>query len=278
MKKIFLFSVLAFSLCVSSSAQPQVPQYVDFGGDRIYLDKQEYCERMDRELIAFTYTHSSSTLMLKRSTRYFAQIEPILREQGVPDDLKYLCVIESNLEPKAVSVAGAAGLWQFTKATAQSYGLEVSDEVDERYNLGKVTVAACAFLKKAYAKYGDWMTAAASYNAGMGGISAKLEDQRVDSAMDLWMAEETSRYMYRLLACKMLFERPSDFGFDVPLEDRYPYEPPTKTVVVTGPIPSLVDFAEKHGVTYASLKRANLWLRSDRLTNKAGKKYEILIP
>ena len=222
--------------------------------------------------------HTNTTLILKRSRRYFDQVGPILRKYGIPDDLKYLMAIESNLDPKALSTAGAAGLWQFTKSTATQYGLEVSGEVDERYHIEKETVAACKFLKDALAKFGNWMTVAASYNAGQAGIRKRLDDQRQTTALELWLPEETSRYMFRLLAMKMFFEHPAAFGFDVPMDERYPYVAPRKTVTVSGPIESLVDFAESNGTTYARLKGANLWLRSDKLTNKNKKTYEILIP
>lgn len=257
---------------------PRVPEKVVFAGQTIRFDRSDLYERMDRELIAFTYMHTNSTLLLKKSERIFSQVVPVLRREGVPEDLKYLMAIESNLDPKSVSSAGAAGLWQFTKSTAREYGLEVSAEVDERYNIEKSTKAACDYLKKAYAKYGDWMTVAASYNGGQNGITRKLADQRQTSALDLWLVEETSRYMFRVLAAKMFFEGPSDFGFDVPHSERYPYYPPAKTVEVSGPIENLVDFAEENGISYAQLKGANLWLRDSKLLNKAGKTYSIIIP
>lgn len=257
---------------------PAVPEYVDFAGDRITFDRDDLYERMDRELMAFTYMHSTSSLMLKRSVRYFTQVVPILKEKGIPEDLKYLMVIESNLDPKAVSNTGAAGLWQFTKATARQYGLEVGEEVDERYNIEKETVAACKYLKEAYKKYGDWMTVAASYNAGQGAISSRLKDQKESSAMDLLLKEETSRYMFRVLTAKLFMEHPEKFGYDISASELYPYRKPVKVVTVTGPIPSLVDFAKDNGVSYAALKRANLWLRGEKLSNPGGKAYEIIIP
>lgn len=258
---------------------PSVPKMIVFAGDTIRFDRQDIYERMDRELISFTYMHTNSTLMLKRSKRIFAKVVPILRANGVPEDLKYLMAIESNFDPKALSSAGAAGLWQFTKSTAKEYGLEVSSEVDERYHIEKETVAACKYLLKAYDKYGDWMTVAASYNGGQNGISKRIENQRQRKAMDLWLVEETSRYMFRILAAKMLFEDPTSFGFYVREKDKYPVEPkPKETVSVSGPIENLVDFAEEHGIRYATLKGANLWLRDSKLTNKAGKTYEIVIP
>lgn len=278
MRKLSLCVVL-LALCSLVLAQtPQVPMSVRFAGQTIMLDTEDRYERMDRELIAFSFMHSSSTLMLKRSGRYFPMIEPILKANGIPDDLKYLMVIESNLDPKALSSAGAAGLWQFTKAAAKDYGLEIRDGVDERYNIEKETQAACRFLKRAYEKYGDWMTVAACYNAGPGGINKRLEEQRQDSAMDLWLVEETARYMYRILACKMMFEDPSAFGFEISEKDKYPYIEPIRTVDVSSAIGNLVDFAEKYGVTYAELKAANLWLRGSRLDNKEGKTYTITIP
>lgn len=257
---------------------PSVPEYAVFAGDTIRFDRADFRERMDRELISFTYMHTNTTLMLKRSRRYFAQIVPILREYGIPEDLKYLMAIESSLDPKALSVAGAAGLWQFTKATAQTYGLEVSAEVDERYNIEKETVAACKFLKDARRKYRDWMTVAASYNAGQGGITKRLDTQKQVSALELWLPEETARYMFRLLAVKMFFENPAAFGFNVPLSERYPYVEPKDILTVNYPVPSLVDFALEHGTTYARLKEANLWLRDEKLTNKGNKTYRIILP
>lgn len=258
---------------------PSVPKMIVFAGDTIRFDRQDIYERMDRELISFTYMHTNSTLMLKRSKRIFAKVVPILRANGVPEDLKYLMAIESNFDPKALSSAGAAGLWQFTKSTAKEYGLEVSSEVDERYHIEKETVAACKYLLKAYDKYGDWMTVAASYNGGQNGISKRIENQRQRKAMDLWLVEETSRYMFRILAAKMFFEDPTSFGFYVREKDKYPVEPkPKETVSVSGPIENLVDFAEEHDIRYATLKGANLWLRDSKLTNKAGKTYEIVIP
>ena len=281
MKKLFLFLLLAVSASAAGQGKraivpPPVPAYVVFCGDTVRFDTAEKYERMDRELMTFSYMHTTTTLMLKRSLRYFSQVLPMMKEKGVPEDFKYLMVIESNLDPKAVSVTGAAGLWQFTRATAQEFGLEVNNEVDERYNIIKETEAACRYLLRAYSKYGDWVTVAASYNCGTGGMSRRIEEQRQKSFFDLLLPEETSRYVYRILAAKMLFENPFAFGFDVP--ERYPWIQPRQTVTISEPIPSLVDFAERYGVTYADLKRANLWLCADHLTNKTGRTYSIVIP
>ncbi|MBO4760475.1 MAG: lytic transglycosylase domain-containing protein [Bacteroidales bacterium] len=280
---VLIFSLTCFFCPAQSDGQlhpkaPAVPEYIEFAGKKIRFDRDDLYERMDREMIAFTYMHSTSILMLKRSERIFEQIVPILKAQGVPEDLKYLMVIESNLDPKALSRAGAAGLWQMMKATGQKYGLEVNTVVDERYNIRKETVAACKYLKEAYAKYGDWLTVAASYNAGQAGISRQLKLQRQKSAMDLLLVEETSRYMFRILAAKYFFEHPEQFGFNVPENERYRYRKPRKVVAVETPVESLIDFAEQNGISYAALKNANPWLRDTLLTNKSGKRYEIIIP
>lgn len=280
---VLIFSLTCFFCPAQSDGQlhpkaPAVPEYIEFAGKKIRFDRDDLYERMDREMIAFTYMHSTSILMLKRSERIFEQIVPILKAQGVPEDLKYLMVIESNLDPRALSRAGAAGLWQMMKATGQKYGLEVNTVVDERYNIRKETVAACKYLKEAYAKYGDWLTVAASYNAGQAGISRQLKLQRQKSAMDLLLLEETSRYMFRILAAKYFFEHPEQFGFNVPENERYRYRKPRKVVAVETPVESLIDFAEQNGISYAALKNANPWLRDTLLTNKSGKRYEIIIP
>lgn len=289
MRKLATTFLLVFACVYSAMGQiyvkedlqfqsPKVPRYVVFAGDTVRFDRSDLYERMDRELIAFTYSHTNSLLMLKRSERYFRQVEPILMLYGIPDDLKYLMAIESNLSPKALSTAGAAGLWQFTKTAGREYGLVIDNEVDERYNIEKETVAACQYLKKSYARFGDWMTVAASYNAGPGGVSKRLTDQKQKSALDLLLLEETSRYMFRVLTAKLFFEKPELFGFKVDQFEKYPYYPPKNKVTVCGPIESLVDFAEKNGCSYYQLKEANLWLRDSKLVNKAGKTYEIIIP
>ncbi len=291
MRKIILTIALSVCACLASAqglfntetdnvatVPPKVPASVTFAGQVVDLNRSDLIERMDREILSFAYSHQNSILILKRSERFFRQVVPILKEQGLHEDLKYLMVIESNLDTKAYSSAGAAGLWQFTKATGAEYGLEINSEVDERYNIEKETLAACKFLKKAYGRFKDWMTVAASYNCGQAGTAGRLSSQRQSSALDLWQPTETSRYMFRALAAKMLFENPKSFGFDIADSDKYPYYEPEQVVEVNYPIPSLVDFAEKHGVSYMQLKEANVWLRSDRLTNKNHKTYKIIIP
>lgn len=257
---------------------PKVPEFMVFAGDTIRFDRADLYERMDRELAAFTYSHTNSILMLKRSGRIFPQVEPLLAANGVPDDLKYLMAIESNVSETAVSTAGAAGLWQFMKEVGREYGLEVSMTVDERYNVKKETEAACSYLKKAYAKFGNWMTVAASYNGGINGVTRKISAQKQNNALDLFLVEETSRYMFRILVAKMMFEDPSLFGFEMDESEKYHYFPPKRTVVVSSSIDDLADFAALHGISYAQLRRANPWLRDLNLSASRGKSYEIAIP
>ncbi len=279
MKKIFAALImLAFSCQWMGAQPPRVPEYVTFAGETIRFDRSDLYERMDRELMTFTYMHTTSMLMLKRSDRIFKQVVPILRRYGVPEDLKYLMVIESNLDPQAVSPAGAAGLWQFMSSAGKEFGLEVNANVDERYNIEKATIAACRYLKRSYARFGDWLSVAASYNAGPAAIASRMETQKEKRAIDLWLLNETSRYMFRMLAAKMMFEDPASFGFNVPEEDRYPAIGVKEVVDVSDPIPDLVEFAKEHGVSFAQLKRANLWLRESKLNNTSHRSYEIIIP
>ena len=229
---------------------PTVPEQAIFDGDTIDLRRYDRRERMDREMMSFTYMHSTTMRMLKRANRYFPIIEPLLKANGIPDDFKYLMVIESSLNPIARSPAGAAGLWQFMPATARKFGLEVNDNVDERYHIEKATAAACRYFKQAYAKYGDWMAVSAAYNAGQGRISSQLDKQLADHAMDLWLVEETSRYMFRLLAVKEVFGNPQRFGFLLKREHLYPVIP-YKEVTINTEISDLSDFAQQQGITYA---------------------------
>jgi len=257
---------------------PQVPTSVDFAGQTVDLRRADLHERMDREILAFTYSHQLTLLMLKRANRIFPIVEPILKECGVPDDLKYLMVIESNLDPGIVSKAGAAGLWQFMPGTGRDFGLEVNNNIDERYHIEKATRAACSYLKKQYRQFGDWMNVAASYNGGPAGVTRKQAAQGVESAMDMDLVAETSRYMFRILTAKLVFSDPRRYGFVLRSEDLYPYIPPKDTVTVTTPIANLATFARQHGVTFAQLKAENLWLREGTLNNKSGRTYSIKIP
>ena len=257
---------------------PEVPVEVRFAGETIKLNRADLRERMDREITAFTYSHQLTLLMIKRANRYFPIVEPILKECGVPDDLKYLMVIESNLSPLAKSSVGAAGMWQFMPETGRKYGLEVNANIDERYNIEKATRAACAYLKESYDMYGDWMTVAASYNAGQNGITRRLEQQGVARAMDLWLVEETSRYMFRILTAKMVLENPKVYGFMLKRSQLYPYIAPKTIITTTRQIDDLTAFAKDHGVTVAQLKEENPWLREYTMNNKSGRTYRIRIP
>ena len=262
---------------LSYSVPLQVPEEVRFADEVIPLDRYDLRERMDRELMTFTYMHSSTMLTIKRANRYFPIIEPILKENGLPDDLKYLAVIESSLNPLARSRAGAAGMWQFMKGTGRDFGLEVNTNIDERYHIEKSTRAACDYLKQAYAKYGSWLCVAASYNAGQARISSQLTKQGMDRAVDLWLVEETHRYMFRLLAAKAVLSHPQQYGFLLKRRDLYPPIPYTTDTVTTG-ITDLASYARDKGITYAQLKDANPWLRDNFLQNKSGRTYVLKIP
>ncbi len=264
-------------LVLSMTASVAIPDSMEFAGEPIVFDRYDRRERMDRELNSFTYFHSTTLLLFKRANRIFPIIEPILEREGMPNDLKYLAVIESSLDPRAVSPARAAGLWQFLQSTGREYGLEVSATVDERYHIEKSTVAASRYLKDAHRRYGSWSAAALSYNGGQGRITRELSNQQTREALDLWLVEETSRYYYRMLAIKQIFENPMQYGFVIQPEHLYkPME--FKKVEVTSSIPDLVSFARQHQVTYAQLKDFNSWLRDTKLTNTSGKAYTILIP
>lgn len=264
-------------LVLSMTASVEIPESMHFAGEKITFDRYDKHERMDRELNSFTYFHSTTLLLFKRANRIFPVIEPILKQQGVPDDLKYLAVIESSLDYRAVSPAQAAGLWQFLQSTGKQYGLEVSPEVDERYHVEKSTEAACRYLKDAYRKYGSWSGAILSYNGGQARIAGELNNQRANEALDLWLVEETTRYYYRMLAIKQIFEHPQQYGFILKPADLYkPLE--FRKVNLTGSIPDLVAYAQENQITYAQLKDFNSWLRSNKLSNASGKSYTILIP
>ncbi|MFA6701059.1 MAG: lytic transglycosylase domain-containing protein [Dysgonamonadaceae bacterium] len=262
---------------LSMTASVQIPDEVTFAGESMTTERYDIRERLDRELNMFTYMHSSTMLLIKRANRMFPIIEPILKRNGIPDDMKYLAVIESSLDTDAKSPAGAIGLWQFMSSTAKEFGMEVTSEVDERYNIEKSTISACRFLKNAYAKYGSWSAASMSYNGGMSRITTALSNQEVEEATDLWLVQETTRYYYRMLAAKLIFENPRDYGFVLKANQLYkPIE--FKEVKVSTSIPNLVTFAKQNGLTYAQLKDFNTWLRDDKLTNRNGKTYTILIP
>lgn len=252
------------------------PDQVSFAGRPIPMDAFGVREKLDRELLVNTYWHSNTFLMFKRSNRWFPVIEPILAEHGVPDDFKYLAVIESGLT-NAVSPAGATGFWQFMKSTGESYGLEITDEVDERYHVEKSTHAACKYLLDAYEKFGDWALVAASYNMGMGGLQKQLDRQQADRYWDLLLNEETGRYVYRILAIKEILNKGGDYGFVIRPSDLYePYR--LRSISIDRPLEDLAAFAKEQGVNYNILKTLNPWLRQAHLRAIKGKNYMVQLP
>jgi len=253
-----------------------VPEQVAFAGEQVPMNVSYVFEGLDRELLVNTYWHNRTVLMFKRAHRWFPIIEPILAEYGIPDDFKYLAVIESGLA-NVVSPSGAAGYWQFLKGTAKDYGLEVDSDVDERYHVEKSTEAACKYLLESYSKFGNWTLVAAAYNAGKRRISESLEDQKASTYYDLLLNEETSRYVYRVLALKTIFENPTDYGIFLREKDFYPAIE-VKTIQVDKSIKDLVAFALDQGVSYKVLKMFNPWLRDTKLKVRRGKVYTISIP
>ncbi len=236
---------------------------------------KDVSERIDREQLVNTYWQSNALLMIKRKNKFFPIIEPILAQNGVPDDFKYLAVAESGLQ-NITSPAGAKGFWQIMKGTAKEYGLVVNKNIDERYNLEKATVAACKYLKNAKQKFGSWTLAAASYNAGVSRISKELAKQRVDNYYDLYLNEETSRYIPRIIMIKHLLSQPKKFGFVFNDKDLYtPYK--YYEVEVDSTITDIARFAQELGTNYKEIKLLNPWLRSNTLPNKSKKTYFIKI-
>ncbi|MDR3309010.1 MAG: lytic transglycosylase domain-containing protein [Tannerella sp.] len=260
----------------SFTNSPPVPSSIRFCGKSIDLTRYNSYEGIDRELCGFAYLHSTTMMLIKRANRYFPVIEPILSANGIPDDFKYLAVIESSLDPTAVSTARAVGLWQLLEGTGKQYGLRITTTVDERRNVAKSTQAACKYLNEAYRKYGDWITVASSYNAGMGRITTQMDKQGVESSLDLYLLEETTRYPYRIFAVKLIFENPYKYGFIIHADNLYkPFEYQERTV--NSDIPDLAAFAQENGVTFKDLKIFNPWLRDDKLLTD-GASYTILIP
>jgi len=253
-----------------------LPKEMSFAGERVPLDWPDVRERLDRELHINTYWHSSTIFLIKKAHRWLPQIEEILKENGIPEDFKYLTAIESGFD-NVVSPKEAAGFWQILSTSGKEYGLEITREVDERYDPLKATEAACQYLKKAHDKFGNWTSAAASYNRGMAGLQRALDDQKVDSYYDLLLNDETSRYVFRILAAKEIIENPQKYGFNIEKEHLYKEEP-IRYVEVTEDIDDLVEFAQEQGINYKLLKRHNPWLRRDRLNVKRDKTYKIAIP
>ena len=253
-----------------------IPDEIDFTGEITPVDNFDVRESLDQELLINTYWQSHTMLLLKRANRYFPVIEKILEENGVPEDFKYLPVAESDLM-NAVSPAKAVGFWQFKKATAVELGLEVNDEIDERYHLEKSTEAACIFLKRSYELYGSWTMAAASYNVGRTGLNRQIERQDTRYYYDLLLNDETGRYIYRLLALKLIMENPKEYGFEFECSELYSPIPTYKVTVDTA-VEDFAEFARRYSINYKVLKIFNPWLRDNKLSNTKGKTYYISIP
>lgn len=253
----------------------EIPENVTFSEENVPLQFFDVKEALDRELLSNVFFHSQTIRMIKMANRYFPIIEPILKEQGVPDDFKYLAIAESGLA-NAVSPAGAVGFWQIRKGTGAEYGLEINSEVDERYHLEKSTVAACKYLKESFEKYGNWTLAAASYNVGRRGVDRQVTKQKEDDYYNLLLNEETARYIFRILAYKLIIEEPFSYGFHLSNQDLY--KPvPVKTIEVDGAVSNFADFASEHNTSYKLLKMMNPWLRDASLTNSTGKVYEVKV-
>lgn len=252
------------------------PKDILFAGEKVPLEEPEVYERFDRELHSNTYFHSNTILYFKKANRWFPVIEPILKENGIPDDFKYLALIESGLE-NVISPAGATGYWQFLKTTGQEYGLQINGEVDERYHVEKATVAACKYLKDSYEKYGSWALVAASYNAGKNRITKELARQKAENYYDLLLNNETGRYVFRILAVKQILNNPEQYGFNIRKKDLYqPLK--YKTLTIDSSVSSFPQFAADNNISYKILKYFNPWLREAYLKNAGGHTYEIKIP
>ena len=267
-QKAFLHSNKIYSLVL--------PDKAEFAGEEAPLGLFYVREGLDRELMVNTYWHSSTLLMLKKSNRYFRIIIPILNKNNIPEDFKYLALIESGLM-NIQSQAGAAGFWQFIPGTAKNFGLEINEQVDERYHVEKATEAACKLLRGSYDKFGSWTLAAAAYNVGEGRIAKELERQNTSNYYDLYLPDETMRYIFRIIALKLLYEHPTEYGYFIRKKDLYP-PIPTYTINIDTSITNLPAFAKSKNINYRLLKEFNPWLRSDKLTNASRKSYVLSIP
>ena len=245
---------------------PPIPSKMELFGETIDLRDEDIRERLDNELIVNAYLHSATTLIIKRANRYFPSLEQLLKEQQIPSDFKYLCVIESNLT-QAISPAGARGFWQFMPETAKEYNLLINTEIDERLNVQKSTLAACAYLKKSHAEFKNWILAAASYNRGMGGVRSDMKSQYTNNYFDTEMNNETGRYVFRIMAMKLILENPKAYGFNIKPFDLYPIRN-TKTITINTPISDLAWWAKNNNVNLKIIRKLNPWLLTNSLTTK----------
>lgn len=272
-------SILIFATSISNYTyriHVDYPLDMDFSGEKVPTSLADVKERLDREMAVNINLNASTSLLLKRANKIFPIIEPILAQNNIPDDFKYLAVIESGLV-NAVSPSGAKGVWQFMPETAKEIGLEVTEQVDERYHIEKATQAACNYLKKAKEKFGSWTMAAASYNGGIAGLQKQIDFQKATDYYDLWLSEETSRYVFRILALKEIMKNPEKYGYAIPEKALYP-KLATKKIVVDSSVTDLASFAIQQGINYKILKTHNPWLRDKKLDNPSKKQYELHIP
>ena len=245
---------------------PPIPSSMELFGEKIDLRDEDIRERLDNELIVNSYLHSSTSLIIKRANRHFPEIDQLLKAQQIPSDFKYLCVIESNLT-QAISPAGARGFWQFMPETAKEYNLQLNTEIDERLNIQKSTLAACAYLKKSHAEFKNWILAAASYNRGMGGVRSDMKSQYTNNYFDTEMNNETGRYVFRIMAMKLILENPKAYGFNIKSTDLYPIRS-TQKVTIDAPIPDLALWAKNQHVNLKIVRKLNPWLLANSLTIK----------
>tara|TARA_R110000868_G_scaffold97396_3_gene267780 strand:- start:49381 stop:50367 length:987 start_codon:yes stop_codon:yes gene_type:complete len=253
-----------------------LPEKPVFAGEKVPIEQPDVFERFEREVYVNAYWESNALLMLKRSGKYFPFIEKTLEENGIPDDFKYVAIIESGLL-NVTSPAGAKGFWQFMKGTAGDFGLEVNRYVDERYHFEKATIAACKYIRAAYGKFGNWTSVAASYNLGMAGIARRKNQQLSPDYYNLYLNEETSRYIFRILAIKEIFENQAKYGFELQKEDLYSL-PPLREIEVTESIDNLASWAVAHKSNYKEVKIYNPWLINTKLNVRKGGKYVIKLP
>ncbi len=255
-----------------------LPKKIDFAGESVPIDLPYVREALDREVLTTSCMHTSTMLTLRRMSRYFPVIEPILEEYGIPDDFKYLAMAESGLNPNAISPAKAAGIWQFVTSAASDFGLETGENTDLRYDVELSTRAACEYLLKAYEKFGSWTLAAASYNAGMSGVERRLKLQGVDNYWDLFLPEETMRYVPRILSLKMISQEPAAYNFTLREEDKFKAYKNYTAVEVNSANIDWSAFAAEHGTTYRQLRILNPWIRSYEYKNGAQTTYRVLVP
>ena len=252
------------------------PSEIHFCNEQVPINSDMIWEQLDKELLKNIYWHSNTLLYIKRANRYFPVIEEILKDYNIPDDFKYLALIESGLE-NVVSPAGATGFWQILRGTGRDYGLEVNKSIDERYHLEKSTVAACKYLQDAYNQFGSWTMAAASYNMGINRSRREIAKQKTNNFYNLHLNTETSRYIFRILAVKEILQNPKKYGFVVREKDLYK-QLRYSIVEVDSTVENLYVFADNLGINYKVLKYYNPWLRTNRLPDESRKLYSIKIP